>query len=87
MSPSPKIHFYRIELLGEEHFLHAARLHSDWASQAETLDCCQTEKVTSDVQLVNYNTKMLFLNLTSTLLCLRRTTPMWQIYQLAENYW
>lgn len=54
MSPSPKIHFYRIELLGEEHFLHAARLHSDWASQAETLDCCQTEKVTSDVQLVNH---------------------------------
>lgn len=33
--------------------VHAARLHSDMAGPAETLDSCQPEKVTSDAQLVD----------------------------------
>ncbi len=49
-----KSNAYRIDLLGGEHLVHAAHLHGDWAGQAETLDSCQPEKVTSDAQLVDH---------------------------------
>lgn len=50
----PRNDVCKIDLLGGEHLLHAAHLHSDWAGQAETLHSCQPEKVTSDVQLVDH---------------------------------